>query len=306
VAAGVPVVSSGAAERSPGTKPELVLSPDEFLERLTLLADAAAIDAECEGVLRQGWKGPTSVDAFRLEWIIDELQQRERDLPLPHLRRLVEEGKRLLPRVKKYKTVLVRLTTLERRWAGLAAEVRVLAPEAGRLRATIAALRSEEQQARAWKADTTRGLDEVRGEFARSHLALLAVQDARKAEEKAKERKLAELENAAKSARAEVLEQIKWRDQLREAIPVLEARLRSTREELGALEHRVKEREVQANPLAAPVRAVPGSPSPALPVVAATVKEFTDSRKGIGPRAVLARPAPATERSGPSGAQGTR
>ena len=101
--AGSDAPGSTDSREGPGT-----LAPKEFLEQQSLLADAAAIAAEMRAPLtQQDADRISSSDLFRLKRLIHRVASTGPGWPLPRLRLVVSDMKRLLLNVKEYRSVLL-------------------------------------------------------------------------------------------------------------------------------------------------------------------------------------------------------
>ena len=263
------------------------ISPDEFIERLVLCADVVALGCVTDSVFERLPRGPSSLDIVRLGEVASELERIGRELPLPHLRRAVEEETRLLSRVDKYADVLVSYEALKRRRQGVAAEVRKLSAERTQLHVRVAYLKKEEAETRAQAEEAVLRLDHRHAELAKAQEQLLR------------------LELAAGSLRAEVVQQIGWRDQLKEEgtkLTVVAGELSKTKrqlqEELGTLERRgLVEGGGQPGPLPAPAQ-IASAPAQIQYAAATHASDgVTNSERWTDLRAALARPASTPELS---------
>ena len=131
--AGSDAPGSTDSREGPGT-----LDPEEHLEQQALLADAAAITAEMRAPLtQQDADRVSSSDLFRLKRLIHQVASRGPRWPLPRLRLVVSEMKRLLLNVKKYRSVLLDYDALVRERDARSREVASLAEDERARRAAI-------------------------------------------------------------------------------------------------------------------------------------------------------------------------
>ena len=95
--------NSTDSREGPGT-----LAPQEYLEQQSLLADAAGIGAEMRAPLtQQDADRVSSSDLFQLKRLIHQVASKGPRWPLPRLRLVVSDMKRLLHNVKEYRSVLL-------------------------------------------------------------------------------------------------------------------------------------------------------------------------------------------------------
>lgn len=121
--AGSDAPGSTDSREGPGT-----LDPEEYLEQQALLADAAAITAEMRAPLtQQDADRVSSSDLFRLKRLIHRVASTGPRWPLPRLRLVVSDMKRLLLNVKEYRSVLLDYGDLVRQRDARSREVASLA-----------------------------------------------------------------------------------------------------------------------------------------------------------------------------------
>ncbi len=146
--AGSDAPGSTDSREGPGT-----LAPEEYLEQQSLLADAEAIGAEMRMPLaKEDADRISSSDLFRLRRLIRQVASTGPRWPLPRLRLVVSEEKRLLLDVKRYRSVLLDYDDLVRGRHARSKLVASLAEDERVRRAAIEEIKRQEDSLQATRS----------------------------------------------------------------------------------------------------------------------------------------------------------